>query len=205
MLRFNLAFYYRSTLVTHHGSYEVEKIAVCVALAVVMQSSLSALWRPFVYANLPLVVVVYFALKRDAVLAVMIGTVAGLGADVLSGGLLGAGGFSLTLTAYLLAALVTRVMIDNALVRIPVMAGAAFLATMTYLLLHQLLGQPPVDPLGGSVAETVAYTVIWTTVAGTLIAFALDILFDDSMRLRQRRAFAFRRRIARRGLTRRKF
>jgi rod shape-determining protein MreD len=180
------------------------KIAVCVALAVVLQSSLRALWPPLVYADLPLIVVVYFALQRDAVLAVMIGTVAGLGADVLSGGLLGAGGFSLTLTAYLLAALVTRVMIDNALVRIPVVAGAAFFATVVYLLLHQLLGQPP-TPMGGSFAETVAYKVIWTTVAGTMVAFALDIVFDESARLRQRRAFAFRRRIARRGLTRRKY
>ncbi|MBC7929734.1 MAG: rod shape-determining protein MreD [Rubrivivax sp.] len=180
------------------------KIAVCVALAVVMQSSLGALWPPLAYADLPLVVVVYFALQRDAVLAVMIGTVAGLGADVLSGGLLGAGGFALTLTAYLLAALVTRVMIDNALLRIPVVAGSAFFATVVYLLLHQLLGQPP-TPLGGSIAETVAYKVIWTTAAGAVLAFALDIVFDESARLRQRRAFAFRRRIARRGLTRRKY
>jgi hypothetical protein len=52
-------------------------------------------------------------------------------------------------------------------------------------------------------AETIAFTVIWTTVAGTLISYALDILFSDTAR--QRRQFAFRRRIARRGLTRRKY
>src|SRR3712207_11839 len=89
------------------------KLAVCVALAVVLQSTLAALWRPLAYADLPLIVVVYFALRRDAVLAVFVGTVAGLGTDLLSGGLLGANGFSMTLTAYLIAALVTRVMIDN--------------------------------------------------------------------------------------------
>ncbi|MDT5295365.1 MAG: hypothetical protein QOJ76_2245, partial [Acidobacteriota bacterium] len=71
------------------------KIAVCVALAVVLQTSLSALWQPFAYANLPLIVVVYFALQRDAVMAVFIGTAAGLSTDVLSGGLLGASGFSM--------------------------------------------------------------------------------------------------------------
>jgi rod shape-determining protein MreD len=181
------------------------KLAVCVGLAVVLQSSLRALWPPFVYADLPLVVVVYFALQRDAVMAVIIGTVAGLGSDVLSGGLLGAGGFSMTLTAYLLAALVTRVMIDNTLLRIPVMAGAAAFQTVVYLLLHQLLGQPPGDPVGGTIAETFAYHVIWTTVAGTVIAFALDLIFRGSPGLQRRRAFAFRRRIARRGLTRRKY
>jgi rod shape-determining protein MreD len=178
------------------------KLAVCVALAVVLQSSLRTVWPPFAYADLPLVVVVYFALQRDAVMAVVIGTVAGLATDVLSGGLLGARGFSLTLTAYLLAALVTRVMLDNTLLRIPVLAGAAGFSTLVYLLLHQLLGQPPNPP--NPIAETIAYGVIWTTVAGTVVALVLDLFFSESSRLRQRRAFAFRRRIARRGLGRRK-
>ncbi|MDT5157710.1 MAG: rod shape-determining protein MreD [Acidobacteriota bacterium] len=179
------------------------KLAVCVAVAVVLQSSLSALWQPFMYADLSLIVVVYFALQRDAVLAVVIGTVAGLATDMLSRGLLGARGFSMTLTAYLVAALVTRVMIDNALLRIPVLAGAAGFNTLIYLLLHQLLGQQP-TPLGDSIAETIAYSVIWTTVIGTAVAFLLDTFFSESTRVRQRRAFAFRRRIARRGLGRRK-
>ena len=179
------------------------KLAVCVALAVVLQSSLRTLWGSLAYADLPLAVVVYFALRRDAVMAVVIGAVAGLGSDVLSGGLLGASGFAMTLTAYLLAALVTRVMIDNPLMRIPVLAGAAGFETVIYLLLHQFLGQPP-TPLGGSIAETFAYRVIWTTVAGTVVAFLLDTFFNESSRLR-RRQFAFRRRIARRGLTRRKY
>jgi rod shape-determining protein MreD len=180
------------------------KLAVCVALAVVLQSSLRALWTPLVYADLPLVVVVYFALRRDAVLAVFIGTVAGLGSDLLSNGLLGANGFSMTLTAYLLAALVTRVAIDNPLLRIPVLAGASAFDSVVYFLLHQLMGQPPGNPVGGSIAETFAFRIIWTTVAGTVVAFALDVFFNETSRLR-RRHFAFRRRIARRGLPRRKY
>lgn len=180
------------------------KLAVCVALAVVLQSSLSALWPPSVYADLPLVVVVYFALRRDAVLAVFIGTAAGLGTDLLSSGLLGANGFSMTLTAYLLAALVTRVAIDNPLLRIPVLAGAVAFDSVVYFLLHQLMGRPPGSPLGGTIAETFAFRIIWTTVVGTVVAFALDSLFNETTRLR-RRHFAFRRRIARRGLSRRKY
>ena len=118
---------------------------------------------------------------------------------------LGANGFSMTLTAYLLAALVTRVMIDNKLLRIPVLAGAVGFQTVVYLLLHQLLGQPPTGPVGGTIAETFAYHVIWTTVIGTAVAFALDLFFSGSPRLQRRRAFAFRRRLARRGLGRRKY
>lgn len=181
------------------------KIAVCVALVAVLQSSLRTVWTPFVYADLALVVVVYFALQRDAVQAVVIGTAAGLLTDALSGGLLGGRGFSMTLTAYLVAALVTRVMLDNPLLRIPVMAGAAGFNTLVYLLMHQLLGQPPGSPLAGTIAETIAFSVIWTTVAGTAVAFVLDLFFSESTRVRQRRAFAFRRRLARRGLGRRKY
>jgi rod shape-determining protein MreD len=181
------------------------KVAVCVVVAAVLQSSLWAVWEPFVYADLPLIVVVYFALQRDAVQAVVIGTTAGLLSDALSGGLLGGRGFSMTLTAYLLAALVTRVMLDNPLLRIPVLAGAAGFNTLVYLLMHQLLGQPPGSPLAGTISETVAFSVIWTTVAGTAVAFVLDLFFNESTRVRQRRAFAFRRRIARRGLGRRKY
>jgi rod shape-determining protein MreD len=178
------------------------KLAVCVALAVVLQSSLRALWPPLAYADLPLVVATYFALKRDAVQAVVIGTVAGLGSDVLSNGLLGAGGFSKTLTAYLLAALVTRVMLDNPLMRIPVMAGAAAFDSLVYVFLHRLLGQS-ITPMGDTLAETAAHRIIWTTVTGTIIAFVLDSFFSDTAR--QRKQFAFRRRIARRGLGRRKY
>ena len=50
-----------------------------------------------------------------------------------------------------------------------------------------------------------AYSVIWTTVTGTAVAFLLDLIFSESTSRRQRRAFAFRRRIARRGLGRRKY
>ena len=179
------------------------KLAVCVALAVVAQTGLSTVWPPARYADLTLVVVVYFALQRDAVQAVVLGTVAGLATDVLSGGLLGARGFSMTLTAYLLAALVTRVMLDNPLLRIPVIAGAAALNTVVYLLLHQFFRHPQNPP--GPIAETMAYSVIWTTVVGTAVAFVLDLFFNESSSRRQRRAFAFRRRIARRGLGRRKY
>ena len=71
------------------------KIAAVVALAVILQSSLKAVWQPLSYVDLPLVVVVYFGLQRNALQALIIGASVGLAADAIgSGGLLGAGGFS---------------------------------------------------------------------------------------------------------------
>ena len=173
------------------------KIAVCVVLAVVLQTNLRLVWPPLVHIDLPLVVVTYFALKRDVVLSLFVGFVAGISTDFFSGGLLGANGFSKTLIAYLIAALVTRVMLDNPLARIPVLAGAAAFDAVVIVFLHRMLGQPSLVPF----AETAAYKLIGTTIVGTFLFYMFDIFFSD--RARQRRQFAFRRRAARRSLVRR--
>jgi len=175
------------------------KIAICVAAAVLLQSSLRALWNESAYADLPLVVVVYFALRLDPVQALVVASVAGLAADALGGGLLGAGGFSKTLTAFLIASLVTRIRIDNPLLRIPVLAGATLFDAAVYVALHRLLRQS----FAVSFVETATFKIIGTTVAGTFIAYGLDTFFSD--KARQRRQFAFRRRIARRGLGRKRY
>lgn len=170
------------------------KIAVVLAVAVILQSTLKANWQPLSYVDLPLIVVVYFALQRDALQALIIGAVTGLATDALgAGGLLGAGGFSKTLVAFVIASLASRVMLDNPLVRIPVLAGAALLDATVYVLLHRMLGQPPLARF----AEEASFKLIATTIAGTIILYLLDYLFSD--RARQRRQFAFRRRIARRS------
>ena len=162
------------------------KIVIVLALAILLQSSLRNIWPPFVYIDLPLIVVVYFALQRDMAQALVVGVIAGLATDALSGGgLLGAGGFSKTLTAYLIAALATRVMLDNPLVRIPVLAGAALLDATIYVLLHRMLGQASQMPF----VERVSYKLIWTTVVGTIILYIFDTFFSE--RARQRRQFAF--------------
>jgi rod shape-determining protein MreD len=170
------------------------KIVGVVALAVILQSSLRQIWPPLVHIDLPLVVVVYFALQRDVLQALIVGAAAGLAVDALSSGLLGASGFSLTLTAYLIAALATRVMLDNPLMRIPVLAGAALIEAAVYVILHRMLDQSSQQPF----VETAALKVIWTTTVGTILLYIFDMVFSE--RARQRRQLSFRRRVARRGM-----
>lgn len=170
------------------------KIAAILLLAVILQSSLKAVWQPLSYVDFPLIVVVYFALQRDALEALVIGAVMGLVTDALgAGGLLGAGGFSKTLVAFLIASFSSRMTLDNPLVRIPVLAGAALLDAAVYVLLHRMLGQPPLHRF----AEMASFKVIWTTVIGTMLLYLLDRLFSE--RAHQRRQFAFRRKVARRS------
>ncbi len=166
------------------------KIAAVLAIAIVLQLSLRALWPPLSYIDFPLVVVVYIALQRDAWQALLVGTLAGIIVDAASGGLVGAGGFSKTLTAYVIYFAATRVNLENPLLRIPVLATAT--DSSVYVFWHRLLGDPPQVPF----VQTLSYRLIATTTVGTLVLYMLDSVVAE--RASQRRDFATRRKVARR-------
>lgn len=169
------------------------KIAAVLALAILLQLSLRAVWPPLSYIDFPLIVVVYIALQRDAWLALIAGSIAGLAIDAQSGGLLGAGGFSKTLTAYLVYFAATRINLENALLRIPVLAAATLIDGTVYFFWQRSLGNPPSVPF----MQTISYSLIGTTTVGTVFLYMLDSFISE--RVSQRRQFASRRRVARRG------
>jgi rod shape-determining protein MreD len=168
------------------------KIAAVLAIAIILQLSLREVWYPLSYIDFPLVVVVYIALQRDAWRALIVGTIAGLVIDASSGGLLGAGGFSKTLTAYLVYFAATRINLENALLRIPVLAVASLIDGSVYFFWQRSLGNPPPAPF----VQTISYSLIGTTIVGTFAFYMLDSIFTE--RASQRRKFASRRRVARR-------
>jgi rod shape-determining protein MreD len=171
------------------------KIAALLVVAIALQSSLRAIWQPLAYVDLALILVVYFALRREPLQALMVGAVAGLALDILSGppALLGAGGFSKVLTAYSVYLAASRVMLDTALLRIPVLAGASVIDNVIYVGAHRLFGQTPPMPF----VESLSFKLIATTVAGTLLLYLYDSYLSE--RARQHRQFSVRRRVARRG------
>ena len=169
------------------------KIAVVLSVSILLQLLLREVWGKLSYIDFPLVVVVYIALQRDAWQALVVGTLAGLIVDAASGGLIGAGGFSKTLTAYLIYFAATRVNLENPLLRIPVLAAGSLLDSAIYVFWHRVMGYPPVAPF----VQTMSYRLIATTVVGTLVLFILDALVAE--RNSQRRQFATRRRVARRS------
>jgi rod shape-determining protein MreD len=176
------------------------RIAAVLALAIILQLSLRAVWAPLVFIDFPLVVVVYIALQREAWQSLIAATFAGLAVDAAGGGMLGAGGFSKTITAYVIYFAATRINLENRLLRIPVLATAAAFQAAVYVGLHRLLAQPMHVPF----VQTLSYTVVGTMVVGTLAILMLDNLLSDQSQ--QRRQFADRRRVARRskGVLRRK-
>ncbi len=171
------------------------KITIALVVAVLLQWTLRNVAEPFAYVDLPLIIVVYAALQRNAIKAVLFGSIAGLAVDALSGGLLGANGFSKTLIAFVVSEIARRVYMDNLLLRIPVIAGASLLDDMVYYGLHRLFGQEP----SVSVLVTVAYSLIGTTIAGTIIFLVLDYLLSDRVRRPRRDMFPARRQTRRRN------
>jgi|ERR1051325_4852771 len=169
-------------------------IAVLLIVAVALQSALRAIWQPLAYVDLTLILVIYFALQREPLQALIVAALAGLTTDLISGppALLGAGGFSKVLTAYAVYYVASRVMLDTTLLRIPVLAGASLIDNSVYVGMHKLLGQTPPVPF----AQALSYKLIATTAAGTIILYLYDSYF--SAKARQRRQFSVRRRVARR-------
>lgn len=158
------------------------KVTIALILAVILQWTMRNVAEPFAYIDFPLIIIVYAALQRDAVKAIIFGAVSGVAVDALSGGLLGANGFSKTLIAYAVSELARRVYLDNLLLRIFVIAGACLLDDLVYFGLHRLLGQEP----PGEVVSTISYTLIGTTIAGTIIYFLLDHAISSKVRTRRR-------------------
>lgn len=171
------------------------KITLALIVAVLLQWTLRNVAEPFAYIDFPLIVVVYAALQRNSIKAILFGTIAGIAVDALSGGLLGANGFAKTLIAYLVSELARRVYMDNLLLRIPVIAGACLLDDLVYWGMHWLLGQPPT----GSVFVIMSYTLIGTTIAGTITYLLLDFAVTERLRPRRREMFPARRQTRRRN------
>jgi rod shape-determining protein MreD len=169
-------------------------IAILLVVAIALQSALRAIWHPLGFLDLTLILVVYFALQREPLQALIVAAVAGLATDLISGppALLGAGGFSKVIAAYAVYYVASRVMLDTTLLRIPVLLGASLIDNFVYVGMHRLLGQTPPVPF----VQSLAYKVIATTVAGTILLYVYDSYF--SAKARQRRQFTVRRRVARR-------
>ncbi|MFM9905786.1 MAG: rod shape-determining protein MreD [Pyrinomonadaceae bacterium] len=171
------------------------KLTVCLIIAIVLQWTLRNVAEPFAYIDFPLIIIVYAALQRNSIRAILFGTIAGVAVDALSGGLLGANGFSKTIIAYAVSELARRVYMDNLILRIPVIAGACLVNDIIYYSLHWLFGQPP----AADILVTAAYSLIGTTIAGTLVYLILQNLSAERTRVKKRDVFTPRRQTRRRN------
>ena len=174
---------------------EQVKTVIALIIAVILQWTLRNVHEVFMYVDFPLIIVVYAALQRNTIKALLFGTISGIAIDALSSGLLGANGFSKTLIAFAVSEIARRVYLDNLLLQIPVIAGACLIDDLVYYGLHRLFGQEPNAP----VLVSMAYTLIGTTIAGTIIYLILGNISVDKLRRRRRDSFSSRRQTRRRN------
>jgi hypothetical protein len=87
----------------------------------------------------------------------------------------------------------TRINLENALIRIPVLAAATVIDGAVYYFWQRSLGHPPSAPF----VQTLSYNLIGTTVIGTFVLYMLGSVFNPKGS--QSRQFASRRRGARRS------
>lgn len=167
------------------------KILAVLLVAIALPSALRAVWQPLAAFDLVLILVVYFAVQREPLNALLIGAIAGVATDALTRGLLGAGGFSKVLTAYAVYFVASRVMLDTTILRIPVLAAAALIDNLVYFGMNRLLGQSLSMPF----AQALSYKLVATTVVGTILLYIHDNYWSE--KARQRRQFSVRRRVAR--------
>ncbi len=171
------------------------KITVALIIAILLQWTLRNVAEPLTYINLPLIIVTYAALQRNSINALLYGTISGLAVDALSGGLLGGNAFSTTLVAYIISEIARRVYLDNLLLRIPVIAGACLVERLVFFGMHKILGQTP----SGSPVVIIAYTLIGTTIIGTVIFVILESFFSEKVQKNKREFFAPQRDTRRRN------
>jgi rod shape-determining protein MreD len=174
---------------------EQVKLTIALIIAVLFQWTLRNVAEPLAYIDFPLIIVVYAALQRNSIRAIFFGTFSGLAIDALSGGLLGANGFSKTLIAFIVSELARRVYLDNLLLRIPVIAGACLLNNAVYYGLHRLLGQE----MPAQFWINTSYALIGTTIAGTAIYLLLENFLAEKASNRRRDMFPTRRASRRRN------
>ena len=171
------------------------RLTIALIIAVVLQWTLRNIAEPLAFIDFPLIIVVYAALQRNSIRAIIFGTFSGVAVDALSGGLLGASGFAKTLVAYMVFEMARRVYLDNLLLRIPVIAGACVVNDLVYFGMHRAFGQAP----PGDVIVIGAYRLIGTTIAGTLVYLLMQSLSGEKVRRKKGDMFKPRRQTRRRN------
>lgn len=162
------------------------KVAATLAAALFLQLLLTRYFAFFRYLDLALVVTVYFALQRVPIQGMLVGLLAGLAGDVVSGGILGVGGFSKTLIGYIIAISSVRLSLESPLARLAVVVLASVANTLLFVGLYQMLEQSQIPeqvlPFAGNWQELLKATG-WKALAdfsAALVCFALlDRLFHE--------------------------
>jgi rod shape-determining protein MreD len=176
------------------------KIAIGLFVAALIQTQLTPPLAPVGVAkwlghiDWVLLVVVYIALQRDPVQALVTGTLAGVIQDAFTGGR----GFGISGLAYLLAAyaadrIVAWIVADSLLVRFSAVVAGSLVSTAVRLLFYRLLQiELPVLAGGSPVAAALIFGLFANLIVSIVLYIVFDRLFKKDSAVRVRRMEARR-------------
>jgi rod shape-determining protein MreD len=156
------------------------KIALTIAVALLLQMILPKHLGFVQYIDLPLLVTVYFGLQRAPMLGMATGVVAGIGGDAIAGGILGVRGFTKTLLGYLVAMVGIRFSLENPLARLAVVAVASAANTVLFAGLTLMLEQSlPYTGSWGDFGKAIGKSVLLDSLSSVAIFLLLDKVFPE--------------------------
>ena len=180
------------------------KIAACLFAAAYLQTTLVqqvpvSVGRWLGHISWLLLVVVYVALQRDPVRALMTGAAAGIINDAFSAGRgVGVNGLSLVIAAYVADRIAAVIMVDNLIFRfLAVTAGSVINAVIRLLFYGLLKLELPALASGREMAATIVFDMFANLFASVLLYIALDRVFnkDSGQKLRRMEARRLRPRL----------
>ena len=160
------------------------RIALALALALVLQTLLAHAMGNRSVIDLVTVTVIYFALGTGPAAGIVIGSVAGLAQDAMSGGIVGVSGFASCLVGFAAGALGSQFIVTSTLPRFVVFAAGSAVQAACVLGLYALI-----TPQGFGVSPaTVAAQALFNGVAGVLAFMVVERTPQAVERRRLRRA-----------------
>jgi rod shape-determining protein MreD len=141
-----------------------------------------------------LLVVVYVALQRDPVKALMTGVAAGIIHDAFSmGRVIGVNGLALVLAAYVADRIAAMIMVDNLIFRFLAVTAGSVINTGIRLLFYGLLKiELPALASGREMAAATVFDLFANLFASVLLYIALDRVFNKAEGQKVRRLEARR-------------
>jgi len=175
------------------------KIAACLLAAAYLQTTLvqqvpvsAGKWLGHI--SWLLLVVVYIALQRDPVKALMTGVAAGVIHDAFSMGRgIGVNGLALVLAAYVADRIAAVIMVDNLIFRFLAVTAGSVINSVIRLLFYGLLKlELPALASGREIAATIVFDLFANLFASVLLYIVLDRVFNKGADQKVRRMEARR-------------
>jgi len=118
-------------------------VLLAIAVALVLQTTLSGMIGGTIAVNLVLVALVYLALAYGPVTGMLGGTIGGLTQDALSNGIVGLGGMTNTIIGFAVGVLGAQFNLSSTVPRLVMFVAATFVHELLFQGLHAMIGGRP--------------------------------------------------------------